>query len=115
MARRCRIDDDARVRSRALAEQVGESEQREDLVAAGKCRVDETLDIGPIEIRAAIDDLGDDVAPAREEVVAKAWCVELAGVEVGLSSDRGRLGSDRRGENCRERIDSMKRSTSSAR
>ena len=59
------VDDDARVRRRRIGEQVGEREQREDLVAPGERRVDEAVDVVAIEIRAAIDDVGDRVAPAR--------------------------------------------------
>ena len=97
------VDDDATICARRLRDQVGQREQRKDLVGARQCRVDESLDVTAIQIRAAIDDLGDGVAPLSEEFFAERAGIELPGVEVRPAFDAGGRSPDLGTKNGRQR------------
>src|ERR1043166_446897 len=89
MAGRRRVDDESHVLARGIGEQIGEGEQREDLVDAGESRIDQSVDVHSVEIRATIDDLGDRLAPTVEEFAAELRGGQLPGVEVWLAGDGG--------------------------
>ena len=72
----------------SIGEQIGEREQREDLVDAGQRGVDESVDVVAIEVRAAIDDLGDRCrANGRGNRRAAAAADKLSRVESRLAGD----------------------------
>ncbi|MDQ2992653.1 MAG: hypothetical protein M3R30_07550, partial [Candidatus Eremiobacteraeota bacterium] len=89
------VDHDSLVHAGVVRKNIGERQQREDLVDAGKGRVDDTVDIRAIEIRAAIDDLGDDVAPLLEKCASELGGGQLSCGEMWPANDRRGIGRNR--------------------
>jgi hypothetical protein len=82
--------------------EIGQREQRHGLVDARKRRVDETLNVLAIEVRAAIDDGRERLTPSRDEVAARRSGVELAGKEIRNGRHGRRSASERSAEDVGE-------------
>src|SRR4051812_35324622 len=84
MARRSRVDDDARESIRPIAgEHVADRQQRKDLVGTRERGVDERANVVEVEICAAVEDLGDRLAPSSEKIIAHSLRIDRPDAERG--------------------------------